>query len=419
MVKTVPKNIFFGTVFLAIQILLPGLPGSGKFPGGWEVCPDSREVFYALAAVIVILLIHRPRTPFITCIHGNLFNTPSGPILHRDVWAAVAEEIRSVLYNPVVEAFWSLRWMSANKIACFDPLHPSPLGRPLVDPDDCDCSFDKDSSTIRGKQRFCTYPKYFYTIGNYESSSFFCKFLSDEAVRTPSGRMVLVRNITEETSRNPRSSFHSWFLIPLYMVSDIVSRFLAEGWIGLSHHCRSSDCLQIKAELLMLGSLAMLGGTLQSFCQLKPLTHICISDHSNFFLTFVDRIGSISHKYVFMPRTPEELEPIMRRYKEEGLPGVTGSVDVVHVKWANCPAGDFNCSKGKDSYPSLAFECITDYDRRILGVFGPQFGSNNNKHIVKIVNNISLLNEGWLLKVEWNYYAQDGSVSSSTGAYGI
>jgi hypothetical protein len=98
----------------------------------------------------------------------------------------------------------------------------------------------------------------------------------------------------------------------------------------------------------MLGSLAMLGGTLQSFRQLKPLTHICTSDHSNFFLKFVDRIGSISHKYVFMPCTPEELEPIMRRYEEEGLPRVTGSVDVVHVKWANCTAGAFNCSKGKD-----------------------------------------------------------------------
>ena len=217
-----------------------------------------------------------------------------------------------------------------------------------MDPDDFDCSFDKDSSTIRGKQHFCTSPKYFYTIGDYESSSFFCKFLSDEVVRTPSGRMVSVRNITEETSCNPRSSFCSWFGIPLYMVSDIVSRFLAEGWIGLSHHCRSSDCLQIKAELLMLGSLAMLGGTLQSFRQLKPLTHICTSDHSNFFLKFVDRIGSISHKYVFMPCTPEELEPIMRRYEEEGLPRVTGSVDVVHVKWANCTAGAFNCSKGKD-----------------------------------------------------------------------
>ena len=119
---------------------------------------------------------------------------------------------------------------------------------------------------------------------------------------------------------------------PIYMVSDIGSCFIDEGWIGLSHHCRSVDRLKIKAELLVLGSLATLGGTIQTFCQLKTLTHICASDHSKFFLTFVDRISSISHEYVFMPRTPEELELIMRRYEEEGLPGCAGSVDVVHVK---------------------------------------------------------------------------------------
>jgi hypothetical protein len=69
----------------------------------------------------------------------NLFDIPSGPISHRDVRAAVIEEIRSVLYDPVVEAFWSLCRMSADVIACFNPLCPSPLGGPLVDPDDFDC----------------------------------------------------------------------------------------------------------------------------------------------------------------------------------------------------------------------------------------------------------------------------------------
>ncbi len=80
-----------------------------------------------------------------------------------------------------------------------------------------------------------------------------------------------------------------------------------------------------------------------------------------------------------MPRTHEELGPIIRRYEEAGLPSVAGSVDVVDVKWANCPAGDYNCSKGKELYPSIAFECIMDYDHCILGVCGLQFGSNNDK----------------------------------------
>jgi hypothetical protein len=74
---------------------------------------------------------------------------------------------------------------------------------------------------------------------------------------------------------------------------------------------------------------------------------------------------------------------------------------------------------GKESYPSLAFECITDFDCCILEVFGPQFGSNNYKHIVKIYDNIHLLNEGWLSKVEWQYYAKDESIATTTGVYVI
>jgi hypothetical protein len=87
-----------------------------------------------------------------------------------------------------------------------------------------------------------------------------------------------------------------------------------------------------------------------------------------------------------------------------------GSVDAVHVKWSNCPGEDFNWLKGKESYPSLAFECITDFDCCILGVFGPQFGSQNDKHIVKLNPTVQSLSEGLFLEVEWQYYNKDGTV---------
>ncbi len=113
--------------------------------------------------------------------------------------------------------------MSPNEIACFDPLCPSPLpaGMPFVDFDDFDCrSFDDSSSMIRVKQRFRTSPKYFYIIGNYESSSFYREFLSDEPVCAPNGRMVLVRTMSDETSHNPRSSFRSLQLSGAFLPRD-------------------------------------------------------------------------------------------------------------------------------------------------------------------------------------------------------
>ena len=62
--------------------------------------------------------------------------------------------------------------------------------------------------------------------------------------------------------------------------------------------------------------------------------------------------------------------------------GVCGSMEAVHVKWSNCPAGNHNRSKGKDGYPALGFQCITDFNRRILAVYGPQFGAVNHKQVI-------------------------------------
>lgn len=71
-----------------------------------------------------------------------------------------------------------------------------------------------------------------------------------------------------------------------------------------------------------------------------------------------------------------------------------GSMDVVHTKWSNCPTGDFNRAKGKESFPSIAFQCISNFDRRIMGVSSAQFGSRNDKHIVKIDKNVAKILDG-------------------------
>ena len=58
----------------------------------------------------------------------------------------------------------------------------------------------------------------------------------------------------------------------------------------------------------------------------------------------------------------------MHSYTQKFLPGCGRSVDVIHLKLSNCLAGDVNLAKGKEGYPSLAFEVITGCDRQILGV---------------------------------------------------
>ena len=160
--------------------------------------------------------------------------------------------------------------------------------------------------------------------------------------------------------------------MPLYKVELLSQRFLDDKWIGLSQHCRTESKLRIKIDLLIMGALAVLGGTVHSFRQLPTVTNICATEHSKFFQKFVKYLFDKREDYIYLPRDDLELRAVMQRYEEMGLPGAMGSVDVVHVKWSNCPAGDFNRAKGKQSYPSLAFECITYFDRRICHVHGPQ-----------------------------------------------
>ena len=121
-------------------------------------------------------------------------------------------------------------------------------------------------------------------------------------------------------------------------------------------------------------------------------------------------MDSISTAYIYLPKDENEVLKTMARYEEVELPGAIGSVDVVHVWWRSCPAGDFNHSKGKEGFPSLAFECISDYDRRINGVFGPQFGTQNDKHIVKLDPNIESIHHDFYSKVKWNYYNENGYI---------
>jgi len=91
---------------------------------------------------------------------------------------------------------------------------------------------------------------------------------------------------------------------------------------------------------------------------------------------------------IFLPMNITELCWVSKYYKEAGLPGCHGSMDVVHVKWSSCPTGNHNCAKGKGGVSQSCVSVHTDFNHRILAVYGPQFGTRNDKEIVKDNPNI-------------------------------
>ena len=119
-----------------------------------------------------------------------------------------------------------------------------------------------------------------------------------------------------------------------------------------------------------------------------------------------------------MPQNHSELTKVEACYNAVDLPGCCGSVDVVQVKWSNCPAGDFNHTKGKEIFPFLGFQCITDYNRRILSIYGPHFGSRNDMDIVKTDVHVHAMKKNHLHhQARWLHYGHDGHVRTNRGSY--
>ena len=281
------------------------------------------------------------------------------------------------------------------------------------DEDNLNTGGTRSSRKKQKKRKIHKRRSYHYKIGDYKKATYYTKFLSNAEVSVPGVSHTTVRELTRQQSLNPKSLFRLWFHMPLYKVEEIVKRIIDEKVVSLSHHCRSEDQLAMKVELLVLGTLAVLGGSYSSFRQIPTLTNIGATEHINFFLKFLDFMWSTRDEYIYLPWDACELRMVMKRYEEMGLPGAMGSVDVVH----NCPKGDFNCAKGKESYPSLGFECISDFDRRICHVYGPSFGSRNNKHIVKNDSGVRTVGEGMFLSARWMYFDDNGNQKTEIGVF--
>jgi hypothetical protein len=78
------------------------------------------------------------------------------------------------------------------------------------------------------------------------------------------------------------------------------------------------------------------------FRTLKSDTNISDKEHRTFFMGFIHHMLSVRDDYIGYLETEEELAKVVDPYERNHLPGCGGSVNVVHVKWSNCPTGDMN-----------------------------------------------------------------------------
>ncbi len=97
-----------------------------------------------------------------------------------------------------------------------------------------------------------------------------------------------------------------------------------------------------RTELLVMLSLYLLGGG-ATICSCRALCYISVSNTRKFFFTFLDAFFyDMNCEYIKHPGTVDELNWVTHPYECVGLPGACGLMDVVHVKWSSCLAGDYN-----------------------------------------------------------------------------
>jgi len=276
--------------------------------------------------------------------------------------------------------------------------------------DNASCSFSVESSVqlrCRRRRRKQCHPNRLYRKESIKLSSWYRNFL----------RPGITCDLTHELSTSDRyGEFRSLFRMPLSKVKELTDIFISRGYIEVPRSLKFREEFRECAELLVMLALYRLGNG-KPFRQCRSQCNISVFEIRLFFFDFLAVMIDMKDEYVFLPRNVTELRRVSKYYDEVGLPGCCGSMDVVHVKWSSCPTRDHNRAKGKVGYPTLAFQCITDYNRRVIGIFSPQFGTRNDKEIVKVDLNVYHIRHGWYKDVSWNYYTSDGRVEKERGVY--
>ena len=172
-------------------------------------------------------------------------------------------------------------------------------------------------------------------------------------------------------------------------------------------------------ELKVLGVLFILGnGNTHYFVSTQ--TNMSEEVHRTFFHAWIDHMASIKGEFIYMPHDEESFAKVVGEYSARGLPGCVGSVDCVHIGWDKCPSAQYlNMFKGKEGFPSIAYEVICTSRKFIQSVSVGHPGSRNDKHIVRTDESVMELLEGngWLNSKAWRTIGPNGRTKVFVGVY--
>ena len=190
-----------------------------------------------------------------------------------------------------------------------------------------------------------------------------------------------------------------------YRVPFVLFRMLVEQTKGWYHYDETDNPTGIKetdafgrpripVELLVLGVLRMLGRG-YVLDGIKELSLISSTTMSTFFHRFNHETRRLlAPEWIKPPSSWQELAKTLRAYGFIGLPGCVGSFDVVHIWWDKCPTYLQNLFTGKEGFPTIAFQVHCLHNGWISWVCPGQYGSMNDKTVIRFDDYVSLIREG-------------------------
>ena len=175
---------------------------------------------------------------------------------------------------------------------------------------------------------------------------------------------------------------------------------------------------KIPIEAKVLACLRILGrGNCADDINEMSATVMGESTINTIFKTFI--AGVVKHIYPSFIKPPEGalLQKVLKEFELIGLPGCVGSMDCTHARWLQCPKGEKHNSKGKEGYPTVAFQVVVSHSRRVLSVSPHYLGNINDKTICK--NDIFSLSimHGSLQDVQYQLWNSAGQKYNCKGGY--
>lgn len=248
----------------------------------------------------------------------------------------------------------------------------------------------------------------FYNSLDYKDSNWYDRFLkNDERTRI---------ELTKE--KHPKFwEFRGLFAVPYEVFEHLVELYISNGWYNNeATNCWGKKCFDVR--LLILGVLNKVRRDSLPI-DIQSNTNISNQVHKVFFKYFTERMESISHNFISMPRNDEELEKITHDFEKLNLVGCCGSMDVVHIGWDACPSQLKAVYEGKEGHPTIAFQVISSHHKEIFYVSKGFPGTRNDRQIVKIDTFPKELHSGehWLSSKEWYCSTRSGGTVRFCGMW--